>query len=146
MTDDVEIDGVLSPEDAAELEASRPKKTRTRRKPEVPLPPVNELVAEPPKVATVTPADRKKDWVWIVLEDSEETPATGHPIGYNGTAYLLQPGVPAHVPPGVISVLNDAITTQIRVDPATGQNIGTRDRLRLPYRRIDPPAQMASAA
>lgn len=73
----------------------------------------------------------------IVLEEDSAIPPTGLYISANGRPYLLMPGVEASVPPEVISVLNDAVTSVPVIDPQTQRVTGYRSRLRFPYRKID---------
>lgn len=73
----------------------------------------------------------------IVLEEDVGIPPTGLYISANGRPYLLQPGVEASVPPEVVSILNDAVTSVPTIDPQTKRVVGYRSRLRFPYRRID---------
>jgi hypothetical protein len=75
--------------------------------------------------------------VKIVLEEDVGIPPTGLYISANGRPYLLMAGVEAVVPPEVVSVLNDAITSVPTIDPQTKRVVGYRSRLRFPYRRID---------
>jgi hypothetical protein len=73
----------------------------------------------------------------IVLEEDSAIPPTGLYISANGKPYLLMAGVEAEVPPEVISVLNDAVTSVPVIDPQTQRVTGYRSRLRFAYRRID---------
>jgi hypothetical protein len=75
--------------------------------------------------------------VKIVLEEDVGIPPTGLYISANGRPYLLMAGVEAVVPPEVVSVLNDAITSVPTIDPQTKRVVGYRSRLRFPYRKID---------
>jgi hypothetical protein len=74
--------------------------------------------------------------VVIILEEDAAIPPTGLYISANGKPYLLMAGVEAQVPPEVISVLNDAVTSIPIIDPQTQRVTGYRSRLRFPYRRI----------
>ena len=74
--------------------------------------------------------------VKIVVEENEDIPPTGLPIGLNGKAYIIRPGEEVMVPLGVKEVLDQAITSVPQVDPSTRQVVGYRDRLRYPYRVI----------
>jgi hypothetical protein len=82
-------------------------------------------------VPVKTPARLK-----VVLEEDAAIPPTGLFISANGRPYLLMPGVEAAVPPEVISVLDDAVTSIPVIDPQTQRVTGYRQRLRFPYRRI----------
>jgi hypothetical protein len=84
----------------------------------------------PPSVKTPTR-------VKIVLEEDPGIPPTGLYISANGKPYLLMAGVEAEVPPEVISILNDAVTSVAVIDPQTQRVTGYRSRLRFAYRRID---------
>jgi hypothetical protein len=75
--------------------------------------------------------------VKVVLEEDAAIPPTGLFISANGKPYLLMAGAEAQVPPEVISVLNDAVTSVPVIDPQTQRVTGYRERLRFPYRRID---------
>ena len=74
--------------------------------------------------------------VKIVVEENDDIPPTGLPIGLNGKAYIIRPGEEVLVPMGVKEVLDQAITSVPQVDPSTRQVVGYRDRLRYPYRVI----------
>jgi hypothetical protein len=90
----------------------------------------SKLSDPPPPVKTATR-------VKIVLEEDVGIPPTGLYISANGRPYLLMAGVEASVPPEVVSVLNDAVTSVPTIDPQTKRVVGYRSRLRFPYRRID---------
>lgn len=75
--------------------------------------------------------------VKIVVEENEDIPPTGLPIGLNGKAYIIRPGEVVSVPLGVKEVLDQAITSVPQVDPSTRQVVGYRDRLRYPYRVVN---------
>ena len=75
--------------------------------------------------------------VKIVVEENEDIPPTGLPIGLNGKAYIIRPGEEVMVPMGVKEVLDQAITSVPQVDPSTRQVVGYRDRLRYPYRVVN---------
>ena len=82
--------------------------------------------------ATVAKSDR----VRIQLEEADDIPPTGQFIGYNGVGYILRPGVPADVPLGVKEILDSAVIDVPQVDPNTRQVIGTRPKMRYPYRLV----------
>lgn len=99
-----------------------------------------EIVASPPSV-DAKPVKKasigmQKDYVHIILEESENMPPTGLPIGVNGKGYILRAGEPAWVPPAVIEVLDNAIQAMPRKDSNTLKVIGTRSRRRFPYRLV----------
>lgn len=88
--------------------------------------------------APQTPAKGLPKTVRIILEDNEGIPPTGQFFGLNGTGYILQPGVPADVPQGIVDILNNAVmSTPIR-EPQTNRVIGHRDKLRYSYRVLQP--------
>lgn len=89
----------------------------------------SKLSDQPAPVKTV-------ERVIIILEEDAAIPPTGLYISANGKPYLLMAGVEAQVPPEVISVLNDAVTSIPIIDPQTQRVTGYRSRLRFPYRRI----------
>ena len=70
----------------------------------------------------------------LVLEENPDIPPTGQFVGLNGIGYILRPGEPIDVPLGVKEVLDNAIIDVPQVDPSTQQIIGTRSRMRYPYR------------
>ena len=86
-------------------------------------------LSDPPPVKTV-------ERITIILEEDSAIPPTGLYISANGKPYMLMPGMEAQVPPEVISVLNDAVTSVPIIDPQTQRVTGYRSRLRFPYRRI----------
>jgi hypothetical protein len=93
--------------------------------------------ALPPMKADEPPSVKTPARFTIVLEEDSAIPPTGLFISANGKPYLLMPGVEVQVPPEVISVLNDAVTSMPVIDPQTQRVNGYRSRLRFPYRRID---------
>jgi len=74
------------------------------------------------------------DRVKIILEENPDIPPTGQFIGLNGIGYILRPGEVANVPIGVKEILDNAVIDVPQVDPSTQQIIGTRSRMRYPYR------------
>lgn len=72
--------------------------------------------------------------VRIVLEENEDIPPTGQFIGLNGIGYILRPGVPVDVPLGVKEILDNAVLDVPQVNPDTLEVIGTRPKMRYPYR------------
>lgn len=89
-----------------------------------------------PRPKAPVPAAIKR--IRIVLEESVEIPPTGLFIQANGRPYLLLPSMEADVPPEVVNVLNDAVTSTPVMDTMTQQVKGFRNKLRFPYRVIDP--------
>lgn len=72
--------------------------------------------------------------VRIILEENPDIPPTGQFVGHNGIGYILRPGEPMDVPLGVKEILDHAVIDVPQVDPNTQQIIGTRQRMRYPYR------------
>ena len=92
----------------------------------------------PRKAAAPAPTTviTKRNWVKIQIEENENVAPSGMFVSLNGVAYLIKPGVPVDVPPGVLEVLNNAVEKMAVIDPQTRQVIGYRDRMRYPYRVI----------
>jgi len=95
---------------------------------------VRSKIADAPRPAPapVTPVRIK-----VILEEDAGIPPTGLFISANGKPYLLMAGVEASVPPEVVSILNDAVTSVPIIDPQSQRVTGYRQRLRFPYRRVD---------
>lgn len=72
----------------------------------------------------------------IILEEDDNIPPTGLFVGVNGTGYLLTPGEVINVPEGVIDVLDHAVMSAPLTDPRTKRVIGSRERMRYPYRHV----------
>lgn len=89
----------------------------------------------PAKKATADKTTINTDRVDIILEENDEIPPTGLFLGINGRAYLLQPGMKASVPVGIIDILDNAVMSTPKIDPATKRVVGYKERLRYPYRR-----------
>jgi len=103
--------------EATPIEVDAPeKKTRARRAPK--------------------PVNAKTGWHKIVLQDSDNIPPTGLPIGINGTFYHMRPGEEVSVPPAVLEVLNHAVETVPVKDPDTDKIVGSRQRMRYPYQLV----------
>lgn len=90
----------------------------------------------PKKKAALRKKNPKADYVKVVLEENDEIPPSGLFIGVNDRAYLLQPGMEAEVPLGVIDVLENAVMATPRIDPQTRRVVGYKERLRYPFRRL----------
>lgn len=75
-------------------------------------------------------------YVKIQIEENEHIPVSGMFISLNGRGYLVKPGVPVDVPPGVLEILSNAVEKMPVVDPQTRQVVGYRDRMRYPYRVV----------
>lgn len=93
--------------------------------------PVKEIKRKATMKEAAKPEGEK--WYTILLEENDDIPPTGQFFQLNGKPYILQPGKKVSVPEGIISILNDAVTSTPIMD---GSNtvIGYRDRLRFPYR------------
>jgi hypothetical protein len=76
---------------------------------------------------------------WIIVEENEDIPPTGLPIGHNGDTFLVKPGEPVEVPERILNVLDDAIISVPVREPGTQRVIGHRERMRFPYRRVKAP-------
>lgn len=88
------------------------------------------------KVEAKTPAQGMPKRVKILLEENDDIPPTGLPLGHNGTSYVIVPGEPVEVPEFLLDILDSAVMSGPQVDPQTRRVIGYRDRLRFPYRRL----------
>jgi hypothetical protein len=93
------------------------------------------VVRTPIARAPVKPVFTEKR-IRIVLEQNDNIPPTGQFFGLNGKGYMLKPGLEADVPPGIVSILNDAVMSVPNIDPNTKQVVSFQDRLRFPYRII----------
>jgi hypothetical protein len=76
------------------------------------------------------------DRVRIVLEENDAIPPTGLFVGDNGTGYMLVPGVPMDVPPGVLEILDNAMTAVPTIDPQTLEVVGYRPKKMYPFSRV----------
>jgi len=74
--------------------------------------------------------------VRIVLEENELIPPTGLFVGDNGVGYMLRPGEELDVPPGVLEILNNAVTAVPVVDPQTLEVVNYRSKKMYPYSRV----------
>lgn len=74
--------------------------------------------------------------VKIWLEENDEIPPTGLPLGHNGTAYIVKPGMEVEVPEFLLEILDNAIMSAPVKNPQTQQVVDWRPRLRYPYRRL----------
>lgn len=90
-------------------------------------------MGRPLKGAKVAAEDKR---IRIVLSENDEIPPGGQFFGVNGRGYMLQPGVEASVPVSLVEILEHAIVSVSDKDPLTQQIVGTRDRLRFPYRVV----------
>lgn len=93
----------------------------------------------PPAKVEVVPSIGMPNYVWIILDDNDDIPPSGLFLGHNGTGFMLQTGVPAHVPEHLLGVLDDAIMQAPILDDRTKQVIGFRPRPRYTYRRVPAP-------
>lgn len=77
---------------------------------------------------------------WVILAENKNIPRGGQFFGCNGSTYLLRPGRAAHVPNGLIDILDNAIESIPIVDPDTLIIVEYRDQLRYPYRVVSGPS------
>ena len=89
------------------------------------------------------PARRKKEasigmprTVRILLEENDNIPPTGLPLGANGIGFILRAGVEVDVPLTVLDILEHAVISLPVMDPSTQQVVGHRDQRRYPFRVI----------
>lgn len=94
--------------------------------------PAREIAPAAMQVAATGMPKRVKIW----LEENDDIPPTGLPLGHNGTSYIICPGEEVSVPEFLIEVLDHAVMAMPVKDPQTQRVIGYRDRLRYPYRRL----------
>lgn len=76
------------------------------------------------------------DRIRIILEENDEIPPTGLFVSLNGRAYLIRPGEPVDIPPGVKEILDHAVMSSPQLDPQTKQVVGYRERTRYSYRLV----------
>lgn len=96
-----------------------------------------EVTAQPaPQAPRKTKKGPKAHYIKIELAENDEIPPSGLFLSVNDRAYLLQPGMEADVPPGVVDVLDNAVMATPRIDPQTKRVVGYKERLRYPYRRL----------
>jgi len=95
-----------------------------------------EPAKKPRLKAVKSAAPVSQDRVRIQLEEADDIPPTGQFVGYNGVGYILRPGVPVEVPLGVKEILDNAVIDVPQIDPDTRQVIGTRPKMRYPYRLV----------
>lgn len=76
--------------------------------------------------------------VRIMLEENDNIPPTGQFFGANGRSYMLMPGRAANVPMEIIDILNHAVMATAQQEPGTLRVVRMRNRLRFPYRFVNP--------
>lgn len=97
-----------------------------------------EAVANSQKLgpsATGAPIGMPKT-IRIILEENENCGPNGQPVSLNGKAYMIRPGEPVDVPPGILEILDNATMSVPIKDPQTMKVVGYRNRQRFPYRRV----------
>lgn len=91
-------------------------------------------------------AEKDADWynqrTWIMVEENPEIPLTGLPISHNGDVVLLMPGEPVHLQNKYIEILDHAVISVPQLDGAK-RVVGSRQRHRFPYRKVDAPDKAA---
>lgn len=75
--------------------------------------------------------------VRIILEENDEIPPTGLPIGHNGKVFVIRPGEEVDVPPSLLEILDQAVMAVPQIDPQTKQIVGYRDKMRYSYRVVN---------
>lgn len=99
--------------------------------------------ASPREVMGSTQKTMKEKTVRVIVEENEEIPPIGLFVGLNGFGYLIKPGVEVDLPIGVIGILNNAVQSTPIIDPDSKQVTGWRERMRYPYRVVQPVANAA---
>jgi hypothetical protein len=87
---------------------------------------------QPKQVALKKPTTTR-----IVLEEYDNIPPTGLFVGDNGRGYLIRPGEEVDVPPGVLEILSNAVTSVPTIDPQSLQVIGYRNKMLYPFRTVN---------
>ena len=80
-------------------------------------------------------AEKKSDYVKIMLEDTDKIPPTGQFFGVNGRTFMLRAGEEARVPQGIIDILDNAVEMH-PIKDGLNRVVGYRNRHRFPYRVI----------
>lgn len=76
------------------------------------------------------------DRVKIIIEENDDIPPTGLPLGHNGDQVYVVPGEVVNIPRKFLEILDNAIVSVSMTDPNTKQVIGTRDKRKYPYRIV----------
>jgi len=100
--------------------------------------------ADPKAVPKLAPAASTEQMTRITIEKNDTIPPSGLSIGLNGRQWLVKPGKPVDVPPGILEVLDNAIYSAPVVDPDTLKVIDYEDRLRYPYRILKDTSKQAA--
>lgn len=82
------------------------------------------------------PSVTKPELVKIILEENDDMPPNGLPVGLNGKLFIVPTGVEVSVPKGVAEILDHAITSVAVLNPYTKKIAGYRERKRFPYRVV----------
>lgn len=135
MTDQIDVDldlGLDQP--ATEMPAIPPKKKRQRNKKVAATPNTIAPVETPPEVAVapveIDPEEDRANWPTIRIESEKDKPnyeyVSAHGTMLNGKPFgwdmQIMRGVDVKVPPSIVRVLQDAVSTHYPtvIDPVTG--------------------------
>ena len=94
---------------------------------------MSEVISGSKATKADVPKNEKEGWKRIILDESDSIPPTGQFFGDNGVGYVLVPGQEALVPPGIVEILNNAITAVPLIDPSTLQVIDYKKKRMYPY-------------
>lgn len=95
-----------------------------------------QIEADNASVLASATKNAQGDRVKIIIEESDEIPPTGLPLGHNGDQVYVIPGEVVNIPRKFLEILDNAIVSVSMTDPNTKQVIGTRDKRKYPYRIV----------